>query len=381
MAAEAASIYRAALEGGINPALVIGIAGAESSFGTKGYAIGRNNPFGLMGFSFPNYTAATRRLAKTLNDNDLGYPAAYRKSGLNGMIQIYTPRGAANGPNNDPDGHTRNIINIGRRSGGDASQAFVRRGQPIPGGADTGAMADVGASNPATQGATTGYAVGPEVLSKIIAYMNSARQSINEGKGTDVLTPEGHQSVLGEILSAIPRAESLAADTGTPANVQSPVAPSPYSGASIADYGGGSPTAPMSRGQFAYPLGRKGTFGGGPGGGTHSFTSGPNNWQSDNAVDFMVPSGTPVYAVSGGTIAPNFGPLNSSDPRMAGLRMTVRGGPAGEVYYAHLSRFAPGIAPGVRVRRGQLLGYSGSANGADHLHLGFFRGNPTVLTR
>lgn len=220
MAAEAASIYQAAIAGGINPALVVGIAGAESSFGTKGYAIGRNNPFGLMGFSFPNYTAATRKLAQTLNSNSLGYPDAYRKSGLNGMIQIYTPSGAANGPNNDPDGHTRNIINIGRRSGGDASQAFVKRGQAVAGGAggatSTGAMADTGMSNPATQGATTGYAIGPEALSNIISYMNSARQSIREGKGKDVLTPEGHQSVLTTILGSIPRADTLASATGTP---------------------------------------------------------------------------------------------------------------------------------------------------------------------
>ena len=380
MAAEAGAIYQAAIQGGINPALVVGIAGAESSFGTKGYAVGRKNPFGLMGFSFPSYAAATRKLAQTLNNKGLGYPDAYKRGGLNAMIQIYTPRGAANGPNNDPDGHTRNIINIGRRTGGDASQAYIRAGQPIPGGSGgTGAEpAPAAATNGATQGAMNGYAIGPDVLSDIIAYMNSARVSIEEGKGVDVLTPQGHQDVLTSILGKIPRAEALAASTGTPSETSSPVAPSPYTGGSIADY---SSTAPMSRGQFAYPLGTKGTFGGGPGGGTHSFTAGPNNWQSDNAVDFMVPVGTPVYAVAGGRVGPNFGALNSSDPRMAGLRLSVVGGPQRSTYYAHLSRFAPGIRPGATVRRGQLLGYSGTANGAAHLHLGFQTGDPRVLTR
>jgi hypothetical protein len=125
MAREARGIYNAALRGGINPALVVGIAGAESGFGSKGYAVGRNNPFGLMGFSFKNYSEATSKLAQTLKSRDLGYPQAYGKSGLRGIIGIYTPYGAANGPGNDPASHTRNIINMGRRTGGDPSQVYI----------------------------------------------------------------------------------------------------------------------------------------------------------------------------------------------------------------------------------------------------------------
>jgi hypothetical protein len=45
MAREARGIYNAALRGGINPALVLGIAGAESNFGSLGYARGKNNPY------------------------------------------------------------------------------------------------------------------------------------------------------------------------------------------------------------------------------------------------------------------------------------------------------------------------------------------------
>lgn len=379
MAAEASSIYQAAMAGGINPALVVGIAGAESSFGSKGYAVGRNNPFGLMGFTFPNFTAATKKLAQTLNSDGLGYKKAYAKGGLNAMIQIYTPRNAKNGPNNDPDGHTNNIISIGRRTGGDASQAYVKAGQAIPGGAGATTSMPSG-GNTAAQAAMTGYGMGPEVLSKIIAYMNSGRQSINEG--ADVLTPEGHIGAMSSILSLIPSANTLAAATGTPTSVGSPVASSPYSGASIAgaNYSGAPGMAPMNRGDFAYPLGRKASFGGGPGGGTHSFSSGPNNWESDNAIDLMTPNGTPVYAVQNGTIGSQFGPLNSSNPRMAGLRLHLNS-PGRNYYYAHLSQFAPGIAPGTAVRRGQLLGYSGSANGSAHLHLGFSTGDPRILTR
>lgn len=102
------------------------------------------------------------------------------------------------------------------------------------------------------------------------------------------------------------------------------------------------------------------------------------NWQSDNAVDLLTPMGTPVYAMADGVIGDRFGALDSSDPRMQGLRLTLMG-KKNQFYYAHLSRFAPGIKPGARVRRGQLLGFSGRANGVDHLHLGFMRGDPDYL--
>jgi hypothetical protein len=53
--------------------------------------------------------------------------------------------------------------------------------------------------------------------------------------------------------------------------------------------------------------------------------------------------------------------------------------------YAHLSRFARGIRPGVRVRQGQVIGYVGStgASTGPHLHYEVFRNggqvNPMAL--
>lgn len=108
-----------------------------------------------------------------------------------------------------------------------------------------------------------------------------------------------------------------------------------------------------------------------PHAGTHTL----GNWESDNAVDIAVPVGTPVYAPAAGTIGRQFGSLGSSNPRMAGLRLHLLT-PGEEFYLAHLSRFAPGLAPGQAVQAGQLLGFTGSANGVAHLHAGTRTGDP-----
>jgi murein DD-endopeptidase MepM/ murein hydrolase activator NlpD len=121
---------------------------------------------------------------------------------------------------------------------------------------------------------------------------------------------------------------------------------------------------------FIYPAAKKVTLIGRPGGGTHSFTAEPNNWQSDNAWDFAFPSGTPLLAVADGTIGPQIGPI-SKDPnsRFGGLRCYLVT-ETNEFYYAHLSKFAPETKPGAGFTQGDVIGFSGSASGVDHLHLG-----------
>lgn len=126
-------------------------------------------------------------------------------------------------------------------------------------------------------------------------------------------------------------------------------------------------------GSYLYPLGARGSLIGTPHSGTHTL----GNWQSDNAVDIGVPVGTPVVAVAPGSVGPNFGSLGKGG-RFAGLRMTLN--TAGNAfYYAHLSRFAPGVQPGASLSAGQVIGYSGSANGVPHLHFGQMVGNPLGL--
>jgi murein DD-endopeptidase MepM/ murein hydrolase activator NlpD len=132
------------------------------------------------------------------------------------------------------------------------------------------------------------------------------------------------------------------------------------------------------RRRFSYPLAVKGRLIGFPGQGTHSWHEPPNNWQSDNAIDIGTRKGTAVLAVEAGTIGNRIGPLPGAGPRFQGIRVYVDTN-ANSFYYAHLSRLARGIRPGAHVRAGQLVGFSGVANGSPHLHFASQRGNPAKL--
>lgn len=123
-----------------------------------------------------------------------------------------------------------------------------------------------------------------------------------------------------------------------------------------------------------FPLGGANyTYGGGMA--AHG-SRGLGNWQSDRAVDLMAKAGTPVYATQGGIIKGGFGDSGSKGT-VYGKRLSVYS-PNNAFFYQHLGRYGPGIAPGRRVRKGQLLGYVGYFPGkpAPHLHYGVQRGNP-----
>jgi murein DD-endopeptidase MepM/ murein hydrolase activator NlpD len=122
----------------------------------------------------------------------------------------------------------------------------------------------------------------------------------------------------------------------------------------------------------SYPLGKIGEVIGTPFAGTHTI----GNWQSDNAVDIAVPTGTPVLAIKDGVIGDQIGSLGSSNPAMAGERVYVNT-PNDSFYYAHLSKIT--VEPGQQVKKGDIIGYTGEANGVEHLHLGVQKGDPTNL--
>jgi murein DD-endopeptidase MepM/ murein hydrolase activator NlpD len=92
-----------------------------------------------------------------------------------------------------------------------------------------------------------------------------------------------------------------------------------------------------------------------------------------DAIDIMAPEGTPVVAAAPGTVEKLF--LSQGG---GGITAYVRS-PDGRwiYYYAHLQRYAPGLAEGRRVERGTPIGFVGSTGNANpggpHLHFAIHR--------
>lgn len=82
-------------------------------------------------------------------------------------------------------------------------------------------------------------------------------------------------------------------------------------------------------------------------------------------VDFSVPTGTPVYATGDGII--QFAGTSSGYGRNVRIRHPKA---KRATLYAHLSRIPDDIRPGTRVKRGDVIGYSGNTglSTAPHLH-------------
>ncbi len=96
--------------------------------------------------------------------------------------------------------------------------------------------------------------------------------------------------------------------------------------------------------------------------------------RAHEAIDMMAPRGTPVVAVEDGRIAKLF------DSKLGGI--TIYQFDPSETYsyyYAHLDRYADGLAEGQTVKRGQVIGYAGftgdAIESAPHLHFAIARLN------
>jgi len=101
------------------------------------------------------------------------------------------------------------------------------------------------------------------------------------------------------------------------------------------------------------------------------------NWQSDNAVDFGVPAGTPVLAVENGTVTRTGGsPPSRGSGVIGGYSVTLQAA-ENTFFYTHLAGLL--VHPGQRLTAGQEIGKSGYANGVDHLHIGVEHGDPMAL--
>lgn len=98
---------------------------------------------------------------------------------------------------------------------------------------------------------------------------------------------------------------------------------------------------------------------------TNDWGSPRSGGRTHEGTDIFAPEGTPVVATEDGVVT-KMGPS-----KVGGNRIWLNG----RWYYAHLSRFAPGMRVGKRVRAGQVIGYVGTTGDAKgtppHLHFGY----------
>ena len=92
-----------------------------------------------------------------------------------------------------------------------------------------------------------------------------------------------------------------------------------------------------------------------------------------DAIDIMAAEGTPVVAAADGRVEKLF-----VSPGGGGITVYIRSpDQRWTYYYAHLQGYAPGLAEGQQVKRGQLVGrvgHTGNANSAGpHLHFAINR--------
>lgn len=101
-----------------------------------------------------------------------------------------------------------------------------------------------------------------------------------------------------------------------------------------------------------------------------------NGERTHEGTDIMAPAGTPVVAAAPGTIEKLFYSNGGG-----GITLYVRSPDRRwSYYYAHLQRYAPGIAEGMAVKAGDLIGFVGDTGNAGagnfHLHFGIARMRP-----
>ncbi|MDQ6892548.1 MAG: M23 family metallopeptidase [Acidobacteriota bacterium] len=106
-----------------------------------------------------------------------------------------------------------------------------------------------------------------------------------------------------------------------------------------------------------------------------NFAEARDRTRRHDAIDILAPRGTPVVAVTDGTVAKLF-------TSQAGGLTVYEFDPAKNFsyYYAHLERYAPGLSEGQALRRGDRIGDIGTSGNAPkdtpHLHFAIFRLGP-----
>jgi len=93
-----------------------------------------------------------------------------------------------------------------------------------------------------------------------------------------------------------------------------------------------------------------------------------------HGVDYAAPKGTPVVSIGDGTVI-----AKAYQAAGGGNYLKIKHNSAYTTSYMHLSKFGAGIANGVRVKQGQVIGYVGSTGLSSGPHLDyrvFMNGTP-----
>jgi murein DD-endopeptidase MepM/ murein hydrolase activator NlpD len=150
---------------------------------------------------------------------------------------------------------------------------------------------------------------------------------------------------------------------GEPPPVSEPAPPSPAAPPVLE----GEPVAVLRARRLHLPIGtvQRGDL-------RSSFNDARSGARRHEAIDILAPRHTPIVAVEGGTIAKLF------ESKAGGITIYQFDPTSRFVYYyAHLERYAAGLAEGDRVRAGQLIGYVGTSGNAPpntpHLHFAIFK--------
>ncbi|HPR60584.1 MAG TPA: M23 family metallopeptidase [Prolixibacteraceae bacterium] len=88
--------------------------------------------------------------------------------------------------------------------------------------------------------------------------------------------------------------------------------------------------------------------------------------RAHHGVDYAAPTGTPVHSIGDGTVV-----KKAFQAGGGGNYINIKHNSVYTSQYMHLSKYAPGMAPGVRVKQGQLIGYVGATGLASGPHLDF----------
>jgi murein DD-endopeptidase MepM/ murein hydrolase activator NlpD len=93
-----------------------------------------------------------------------------------------------------------------------------------------------------------------------------------------------------------------------------------------------------------------------------------------HGIDYAAPIGTPVVAIGDGRVT------STAYEGGAGRMVRITHNSVYSTAYLHLSRYGPGISPGVYVKQGQVIGYVGSSglSSGPHLDFRFYRNGSAI---